>query len=61
MHHQRSLSQIPRSQDWACGPSLPQAVEARFFSIFFKAFEALNISKLWKLNIYLSKLLQIKT
>ena len=21
MHHERSLSPIPRSQDWACGPS----------------------------------------
>ena len=59
MHHQRSLSPIPRSQDWTCGPSLPRAVEARFLknSIFFKAVEAFNISKLWKLNIYFSKLL----
>ena len=21
MHHERTLSSIPRSQDWACGPS----------------------------------------
>ena len=43
MHHERSLSPIPRSQDWACGPSAflygyCMYTEGLFVGLFFEKF-----------------------